>query len=220
MLAENDKPAANLLRERFSALWLRNFVNASAADIETVWRAIELNCVAAGRRYHNLDHVEHCLAEFDAAAAKTAQPDQVETAIWFHDVIYVPNASDNEARSAALFREAARGAADCGFTDAVVALILVTTHRHTPTDPDQQLLCDIDLASFGATWERYIKDSTGLREESTYSARDYIIRQRAFLQRLLDRPRIFITDFFYARYESRARANIHRYMALLEQEQG
>ena len=172
------------------------------------------------RAYHNLDHIEACLDEFEIVKELADDSLAVEAAIWFHDVIYVPNASDNEARSAELFREAARDAADSDFADSVVALILVTTHRHTPTDPDQQFLCDIDLASFGATWERYIKDSTGLREESTYNARDYIIRQRAFLQRLLDRPRIFLTDFFYARYESRARANIHRYMAMLEQEQG
>ena len=97
MLAENKNHATNLLRERFSALWSRNCVNASPTDIAIVWRAIELNYVAAGRRYHNLRHLEHCLTEFDAAAREIAHPDQVETAIWFHDVIYVPNASDNEA---------------------------------------------------------------------------------------------------------------------------
>lgn len=219
MLAENNNSAAKVLRERFSALWSRHIVNASAADIETVWRVIELNYIAAGRRYHNLRHLEHCLTEFDAAAAEITQPDRVETAIWFHDVVYQPAAGDNEAQSAELFREAAQGAADASFVAAVIELILVTTHKQMPADRDQQFLCDIDLASFGAPWEIYLQDSTGLREESTCGNRDYNFRQRAFLQRLLDRPRIFFTDFFYMRYESRARANIQRYMSMLEQQQ-
>ena len=219
MLGEKTYPATDRLRARFFALWSRNFSVHTDADTGTVWRTIELNYVAAGRRYHNLHRLEHCLAEFDAAAAEIREPDQVETAIWFHDAIYEPDVGDNEARSAALFREAARGAADRRFVDAVIALILVTTHRRAPTDLDQQFLCDIDLASFGAPWETYIEDSTGLREESTCGARDYNIRQRAFLQRLLDRPRIFFTDFFHARYENRARSNIQRYMAMLEVDQ-
>ncbi|MGB5494902.1 MAG: hypothetical protein WBM97_10540, partial [Sedimenticolaceae bacterium] len=134
--------------------------------------------------------------------------DQVEMAIWFHDIINVPQAKDNEQRSAELFRSLADSLFDPAFIAAVVDLILVTTHREQPGDADHQFICDIDLASFGCPWECFIRDSDAVKAEFPGPEEDYFRGQAAFLKALLARPRIFMTDFFNARYEQQARDNI------------
>ena len=53
------------------------------------------------RAYHDANHIDECLAEFDSAKSEALNPNSVEFAIWFHDVIYNPRATDNEEQSAA-----------------------------------------------------------------------------------------------------------------------
>jgi predicted metal-dependent HD superfamily phosphohydrolase len=141
----------------------------------------------------------------------------VELALWFHDVINDPGSADNEARSARLFREWAAGVMDEGCTAAVADLILVTTHLAPVTGHDQQFICDIDLTSFGCPWEHYKRDTDNLKAEFRGSADDYYTRKSAFLQAMLDKPRIFQTDFFHDRYERLARENILRLLGLFAQ---
>ena len=52
------------------------------------------------RAYHNLAHIQACLSEFEAVRSLASNPTAMQTAIWFHDVIYDTHAHDNEERSA------------------------------------------------------------------------------------------------------------------------
>src|ERR1044071_4041087 len=60
------------------------------------------------RAYHTAEHIAEVLRWFDWAAERTGWHDPVDVylAIVFHDAIYDPLAVDNEARSAALARDA------------------------------------------------------------------------------------------------------------------
>jgi predicted metal-dependent HD superfamily phosphohydrolase len=102
------------------------------------------------RRYHNLGHIEHCLAEFDRAAGLAERPDEVEVAIWLHDLVYDPRTGDNEEKGALLGRKilATAGTAEL-VMNRVEELILATKHGEPPVSPDAWLLVDIDLSILG-----------------------------------------------------------------------
>ncbi len=171
-----------------------------------------------GRRYHTLAHVADCLAELDAAPGLCDRPDAVELALWFHDAVYDPRAADNEVRSAALLREAA---ARLGLDPALAAragtLVRATAHLagsgDRPSDAgiarDAAAIHDIDLAILGAPRDRFDAYETAVRREYAFlpdpewrSGRSRVLRM------FLDMPRIYLTDPFRDRLESRARRNL------------
>jgi len=171
------------------------------------------------RYYHDKRHLAHCFEQLELARGQIGQPDAVELALWFHDVINDPGHADNETRSAAFFRDWVNGFMDDSLVAAVIDLILATTHGDTPEDRDQQFICDIDLASFGCHWKCYKRDSDNLKAEFPGSEQEYYARKRAFLSLMLSKPRIFQTDFFHARYEHQARDNIQRLLGLFDEQQ-
>lgn len=210
------KPMANgLPRERFIRLWRRNQQPGATSEPEKVWRELESRYQEPHRYYHGEQHIAHCMEQLDLAGDRVQNSDQVEMALWFHDIIYHPGQQDNEARSARCFRELASGAMDETFINAVVDLILVTTHRWTTDETDQQFICDIDLASFGCNWERYIRDIECLKAEFPGSNQEFCRGQRGFINGMVLRPKIFQTDFFNRLYEQQARENIERLLQLM-----
>jgi len=203
------------LESRFVALWQRCGLPERAASPDAAWRALDAGYGAADRHYHCADHLAFCLAEFDLARSLADKPAAVEMAIWFHDSILVPGANDNEQRSSALFAELASGHFEAAFVAGVSSLILATTHGPRDLLADEQLVCDIDLASLGCSWPRFLADCHALRAESDAAVEAYRAAKLRFLGALLARPRIFNTDHFHARYEASARDNIGRFSAML-----
>jgi predicted metal-dependent HD superfamily phosphohydrolase len=168
------------------------------------------------RHYHGKAHIEHCLHEFDQASSAMENPDAVEMALWFHDVIYAAGASDNEEKSANLFERLARHALEEPFANEVGSLILDTTHIELPTTSNAKYTVDIDLASFGRPWPEFMADCHALRnEQTTFSHEEYYRKKCAFLNSLLARPHVFSTPHFRERYESAARQNMARYIELI-----
>jgi predicted metal-dependent HD superfamily phosphohydrolase len=93
--------------ERLAALqqgWatLLQRYRVAPADAYPVFDLLVAAYSAPDRHYHNLEH----LAEMFRVAARltliTDDPSAVQLAVWFHDAVYDPRASDNEARSADL----------------------------------------------------------------------------------------------------------------------
>ena len=205
-----------LLQERFSRLWERCLLPNVPGNVELAWSKLERHYSEPHRVYHDREHLAHCMEQLDLANGLINQPEQVEMAIWFHDIINEPGVRDNEQCSADYFRGLATGLFDPGFIEAVVELILATTHREAPTDPDQQFICDIDLASFGCPWECFFRDSSAVKAEFSGTEEEYYRGKQAFLEAMLGRRRIFLTDFFNARYEQQARDNIRQLIELME----
>lgn len=211
-----DRPDKNeLLKKRFARLWRRCVAGGVTSDAGAIWEALGHHYSEPQRHYHDWRHLAHCLEQMDLAAAEVAHPDRVEMAIWFHDAINKGGRQDNEQRSAEYFRNVAAGVFDIEFLDAVADMILATTHRASPIDLDQQFICDIDLASFGYPWERFMLDSDAVKAEFEGSEEEYYRGKKAFLLNLLQRSKIFHTNFFNQRYEQQARQNIQRLLELI-----
>jgi predicted metal-dependent HD superfamily phosphohydrolase len=146
------------------------------------------------------------------------EPDAVEMAIWFHDVIYDAKATDNELKSAELFTELAGSDVSAEFNSKVRDLILVTIHRHLPKTRDEKFVVDIDLSSFGLPWDRFLKDSDAVRQEFPHlSDEEFYPTQKCFLNALTSRESFCFTDFFRDRHEDTARENISQYLDKLKQ---
>ncbi len=164
------------------------------------------------RAYHTIEHVRHCLDEFEDARGLAGDPVAVEMALWYHDAVYDPRAADNEEKSAALARDVARSA---GLPEVqggrVAELIRASTHRRAPGDPDTRLFADIDLSILGQPegafdeYERQVRKEYGWVPEPAFrSGRSGILRS------FLGRPSLYGTPYFREKYEAAARRNLER----------
>ena len=202
-------------RDRFERLWSR--CARASCSVPGLFEEIAAHYREPHRHYHTPGHVDHCLAQLDAARAEMRDPDSVELAVWYHDVIYDVERKDNEALSADLFDRRATGVMAPERIRAVHDLIMVTVHtRAAPGSLDQALMVDIDLSSFGLPWEGFLRDSVAVRKEYAHlSDEEFYPRQHDFLQGLLARDSFCFTEFFRRRHEHRARENIERYLDIV-----
>lgn len=216
--------------KRFEDLWSRCCERASAARAEgSVGSEAKAGSISFGatelgtdllkryaeseRLYHTIDHIEHCLSQFDRVRDECSQADAVELAIWFHDAIYNFPAYENEKLSAAFFMEKSANLLGTRFRESVEALIIATEHIRPPEDPDQRILVDVDLSSFGLPWDQFAADGKNIRQELHYlSDAEFYAGQIAFMEALLSRERIFNTAHFHDSYEAKARENVSRYL--------
>jgi predicted metal-dependent HD superfamily phosphohydrolase len=202
--------------DRFQALWRRCMIDGARDDSAAIHRRLLDGYGEPWRYYHTLEHIEHCIGWFDACRPLVDNPDALELAVWFHDVIYEPGNPDNEAESAKLYLQLSDGVHLPGTRDLVDRLIMATLHLGSSLadGDDARYMVDIDLSSFGLPWEEFLRDSENLRREAASLDDDtYYHKAKSFHDSLLARERFYYTDFFAARLEERARENIRRYLA-------
>lgn len=138
--------------------------------------------------------------------------------MWWHDVVYDPHASDNEARSAELARARLTdlGAAS-DLIENVSKLILATrNHWESPTMGDGDYFLDADIAILGAPPDVYDRYAENVRAEYSF-APDALYRagRSHFLTAAIDRQPLFRKQAFEAVYGAAARANMRRELVQL-----
>jgi predicted metal-dependent HD superfamily phosphohydrolase len=170
------------------------------------------------RRYHTMQHVESCLKELDGVlsdwgAEAPIRPDEMELALWYHDLHYNPEngPGKNERISADYMLKAMKAHLEKGVLVRVERLILFTDHKRVSDSLDYAYIADIDLAILGTTKGRYDKYARQIRVEYALVP-DIIYKpgRRKFLQGMLDREQLYRTDYFREKYEKTARENIER----------
>ena len=169
---------------------------------------------APGRHYHNLAHIEDCLAALARIDNLSAREREILTeAIWWHDVVYDATRSDNEERSAELAEQRVRAdiAAEVG------RLIRLTkTHDVKPGDRLGAILISIDLSILGSEPARYDAYAAAIRQEFIHVPEaDYRAGRARVLDHFAARPVIFPDPAFAAKYDRRARDNLAREQAAL-----
>ena len=179
---------------------------------DTTWQQLATLYSEPHRHYHTLDHVAACLNWLDHYRHLVEDPLTMELALWAHDVIYDPRASDNEARSADWFAEHFENSTlTQNQKDRVHALILATIHPHPPTDADMALLQDIDLSILGTDCPLYDRYEGWIREEYAFVPEEAFRKGRsAVLCSFLDQPVIYHTAKVRERLEASARDNLNR----------
>jgi predicted metal-dependent HD superfamily phosphohydrolase len=178
----------------------------------------------SGRHYHNLDHIAALIELLDRHGDSVRNRDALELAIFFHDAVYVPTRSDNEAASATLAR---KRLTPLGVNEDLVGeverLILATRHGASITDadsdPDLALLLDLDLSILGSERTTYAAYAQAIRREYAIVP-DAIYRpgRRRVLAQFLARPRIYATPRMHDAWETAARANLEWETATLAAE--
>lgn len=167
------------------------------------------------RRYHTLEHVAAMLGRADALGVAT---NELEMAIWFHDIVYDPRAVTNEQKSAEFFEREMGAFLEETYLERVVALILATQHGGTlPESEVAEVLCDLDLEILSAKPDQYCQYRDAIREEYRHvPAVDYAKGRAGFLREML-RHRIYRTPYFEKR-EGDARRNLEQEIAFLSGE--
>jgi predicted metal-dependent HD superfamily phosphohydrolase len=201
--------SASGLQDRFAALWVRL---GGHGDVQPILDSVLRRWTEPHRRYHGLGHLLDCLAQLDESPAVGEERDLAEAALWYHDLVYRPAASDNEARSAELAQAAlVEGGAPDATANEVARLVRLTDHVAPPEDPVGELVCDVDLSILGrpagefAEYERRIREEYWQIPDPSYRAGRALV-----LAKLLSRDPLFRTNYFRRRYEDSARHNLRR----------
>jgi len=199
-----------MLESRFVSLWNRL---GAHGPVGPVYEMLSQKYSEPHRKHHNMDHIAHCLSEFDKVREIVGRPNALEFSIWFHDVDYDPTSKTNEITSAELGVVTTNNALlGSGFSDSVRGYILATRHYGARSDNmDTNIMTDIDMVILGEGPELFDKYEQGIRQEySMFSDNEYVDGRVNFLRGLLQRPRIYFTGSFHYRYEDKARENIKR----------
>lgn len=181
---------------------------------------------ADGRHYHTARHVrwvvQHVRTLAPAAGLVDGDLDTAVAAAFFHDVVYDPTASDNEAASASLAR---RALTDLGWPsdpiEHAASMIEATASHDSGTaadtsDPATWVLLAADLGVLAADpgpygdYVRNVRKEYGHLDDAAWQS-----GRAAFIRSMLDRPSIFPTQLHLETWEHRARANLTAELAAM-----
>ena len=163
------------------------------------------------RSYHTLEHLNEMFKVAGKLADASTDSAAVQLAIWSHDSVYDPRATDNEERSAALAVELFRPLGIPESTlDHVADMIRATAHGDLgEVDADTTVLLDADLAILSAGERRYARYAADVRREYAWvDDAAYRAGRTKVLAGFLARPRIYRTERMHAAAEELARANL------------
>jgi predicted metal-dependent HD superfamily phosphohydrolase len=179
--------------------------------IESLFNALVEHYSEGARAYHNLSHIQSLLALSESFLDKVQNRDSFYFAVWFHDVIYDTQRSDNEEKSAEFAVEALARLGVPEQTMAIAREMILATKHHRGDDLswDTKAFLDLDTSILGAPEEIYEEYSRAIRKEYSWVP-DVLYREGRMkvLNDFLGRERIYDTEEISAKYETRARHNI------------
>ena len=176
------------------------------------------------RFYHGQAHIDALLAGLANEGRHVSNGAAAELAVWYHDAIYDPAATDNEACSADLLVAEMRALASPAAVSVAELMVRATASHQLPANlpdavrDDTATFLDLDMAVLGAKPAEYDAYEAGISAEYTpvYGPSAFRAGRAAFLRDMLRRERLFHTDRFHHRLDGAARANLRRALQRLD----
>ncbi|CAG2119251.1 unnamed protein product [Medioppia subpectinata] len=180
------------------------------------------------RKHYDLNHIANMFIHLDENQMKIKSARSVSYAIFFKNLSYDPKCVDNEEKSIDLFKQFAKEA-DINDTNPiyteVIELILLTKTHLTEEHKSETLFgtqdihyfLDFDLSYLGSDSDNYTLYALSIRNEYDFMSETVYKQIRAkVLKSLLEIPKIYSTQEFYDKYETKARNNIKNEIEVLE----
>ena len=181
--------------------------------VSQYYSEIEKKYSSSNRFYHNLSHIKSMLLEVKKFQNEINDYDSVLFAIWFHDLIYEPNNTDNEEKSAECAKAFLNNLDyEKNRINKVIDLILRTkdhSNQILNEDLDAQIFLDCDIIIFASHRKNYLNYAKSVRKEYS-SIPDTIYHKGRIkvLESFLNKPYIFRNKTFQKLYEKKARKNV------------
>lgn len=144
------------------------------------------------RSYHNLNHIERCLIELESFDLDDLERSLLIVTIWFHDIIYDTQRTDNEIQSAVYFVKniidhSSRKSLE--ESKKIFDIILATQYRYEDKSCNfsklEQIMREIDLCGLLDTTDEIFETDKLIREEYKHVEEEIWKRNRiAFLRTL------------------------------------
>jgi predicted metal-dependent HD superfamily phosphohydrolase len=184
------------------------------------------------RAYHHIGHVGEVLRHYAMVAQEVGwrRPHEVAWAVLYHDAVYRAGRKDNESESAKLvLAHLDRWPALENVDRARISALIELTAQHGRLRRETFLAAadaarhaedtlhflDCDMAILGAPEPQFADYDRAIAEEYRALPRWlYRHKRRQFFRMLLDSERIFLSDLFRDRFESQARKNLARSLAV------
>ncbi|MFN3243997.1 MAG: hypothetical protein ACE37K_21000 [Planctomycetota bacterium] len=159
------------------------------------------------RHYHTLEHVA---AMLHVGRQFPLDEEQI-MAVWFHDAVYDPESDQNEQKSARLAQKwLAKSGWDVEAIERVGRMVL-DTRGHVPSTVQSELVLDLDLMSLAVGWEAFERNTAAIRREYAHVPdEDFAAGRRGFFEGMLQRDRLFYSEWGKQTLEAPARANLQR----------
>ncbi|EJB8432496.1 metal-dependent hydrolase [Acinetobacter baumannii] len=163
------------------------------------------------RAYHTVQHLYECLSLMEAVQYELNDPYAVALALWFHDVIYDPQAPDNELKSAELFEQLMAQDLQLDTMQKIKRWILATQKHGSTDETDLQFLLDIDLAILAATPERFMQYEQQIQQEYAWVDPEvYAIKRKQVLKHFYQSEPLYQTAYFKKNFELNAKQNLKK----------
>ena len=194
--------------EKFQQYWTQFSaeLNLDNKQAEVLYLLLENAYTESQRYYHTIQHIVECLDLFHQIKAQFNDPITVELAIWFHDVIYDPKASDNEEQSAALMQKYCSNLLASDQIQKVYEWIIATKKHQASIDQDLNYLLNIDLAILGSSTVRFAEYEQQIQHEYACVENElYKLKRAEVLQYFFQMNPLYQTEYFRQLFEDQAK---------------
>ena len=188
-------------------------INLEYAQAEALYLVLYSAYSEPQRYYHTVQHIIECLALLDHIKDELEDAVAVQVAIWFHDVVYDPKASDNELQSAELMQKYCSHFLDQAQLEKVYAWILATQQHQATLEPDLNAVLDIDLAILGRDVKRFAEYQQQIQQEYAWVEPEiYQLKRAAVLQHFYSMQPLYQTEYFQHNFEHNAKENLKAFL--------